>query len=127
VDLLQRDYTALNPRKLSSYSPPWEPEISNIKMFIAVNICGSLGCIQLWRFWLFKLYGFVELKMEAVCFSETLVPTNMSTRPSKQEDPTSTFHWNENLKSHIDSEDSLKVSCWKILINSFILQKVGWF
>jgi hypothetical protein len=30
VGLLQRDYTALYPRRLSSsYSPPWEPEISH--------------------------------------------------------------------------------------------------
>jgi hypothetical protein len=33
VGLLQQDYTALYPiRSLSSYSPPWKPEISHIRL-----------------------------------------------------------------------------------------------
>jgi hypothetical protein len=33
VGILQRDYTVLHPKKLSSYSPPWEPRISQSSCF----------------------------------------------------------------------------------------------
>jgi hypothetical protein len=38
VGQLQRDYTALHPRRLyTSYSPPWEPEISHVYVQAKVN------------------------------------------------------------------------------------------